>query len=86
MDIPCEKTFLLEQNFLSCDLDLQLWPTFEKGNLGLNFWTRRDRAFILHVYFLWGDLSVSTKTLTFEICMKHFTFGAPCFLISNGVT
>ena len=30
------------------DLDLDVWPTFEKLNLGHNFWTKRDRALILH--------------------------------------
>ena len=34
-------------NFWSRDLDLQLWPVFEKKiNLGINFWSERDRAFI----------------------------------------
>ena len=31
MDIPFGKTFLSIPKFLICDLDLQLWPNFEKN-------------------------------------------------------
>ena len=51
------RPFCWNQNFLPHDLDLDFWPTFEKKlNLDHNFWTKSDRALILHV-----DLSVDTK-------------------------
>ena len=37
------------EKFLTGDLDLQLWLTFEKNNLGINIWTERDGAFILRI-------------------------------------
>ena len=45
------------------DLDLDFWPTAENFNHGHCFWIERDRAFILHVYSLSQDLSVSTLCL-----------------------
>ena len=42
MDIPYGKTFLFVLKFWSSDLDLQLRPTFEKLNLGINFCNERD--------------------------------------------
>ena len=48
--------FLMTRPFCRCqsfwlrNLDLDFWPTFEKKlNLGNNFWTKRDRAFIFHM-------------------------------------
>ena len=46
-----------------------------KLNLGYNFWTRRDEAFILHVCSLCQDLSLRTKnfdllTLTFDLLLN----------------
>ena len=52
MYISYDKTFHMVPSFfiLPCDLDLEVWPTFEKHfNLGHNFHTRSDRAFILHM-------------------------------------
>ena len=44
------RPFCLYQKNWPCDLDLDFWPTFEKKlNLGYNFWTKRDEAFILHM-------------------------------------
>ena len=44
------RPFCPYQKFLPCDLDLDFWPTFEKKlNLGYNLWTKRDKAFILHM-------------------------------------
>ena len=41
------RSFTWYRNFWSCDLDV--WPTFEKLDVGHNFQTRRDREFILQV-------------------------------------
>ena len=35
--------------FLLCDLDLDFDLLLKKLNLGHNFWTKRDRAFIFHM-------------------------------------
>ena len=35
--------------FLSCDLDLGVWPTYLKLNLAYNFWTVSARALIFHM-------------------------------------
>ena len=43
------RPFCRYQRFWLRDLDLDFWPTFEKLNLGNNFWTKRDRAFIFHM-------------------------------------
>ena len=48
-----------------------------KFNLGYNFWTKRDMAFIFsHVCSLWQDLYLCTKnfdivTLTFDLLLKN---------------
>ena len=66
---------------------LTLTLTFDlllkKLNLGYNFWTKRDKAFILQVYnSLWQDLSVRTKkfdlvtlTLTLGLLLKKLNLG-----------
>ena len=41
----------LTHGTIICDLNLEGWSTFEIFNLGHNFQTRRDRAFILHMCF-----------------------------------
>ena len=57
MGIPCGKTELLEPKFWSCDLDPDFWPSiWEKFNLALNFGTKKKKAFLLHVNYLWQDL------------------------------
>ena len=44
------RPFTWYHNFWPSNLDLEVWPTFEKlNNLGHNFKTRCDRAFILHM-------------------------------------
>ena len=43
------RPFCPYQKNWPCDLDLDFWPTFEKLNLGYNVWTKRDKAFILHM-------------------------------------
>ena len=50
MYIPCDKIFLMIPSFPPSELDLEVWTTSEKINLGYNFQTRNDTAFILHMY------------------------------------
>jgi hypothetical protein len=43
-----KRPFFWYQDFWPCDLDLELWPSFEKNfNLGCIFWTISTRALIL---------------------------------------
>ena len=44
------RPFCWKQNFLPHDLDLDFWPAFKKLNLDHNFWTKSDRALILHIF------------------------------------
>ena len=51
-------------------------------NLGHNFLTRRDQAYIVHVYYLWHDLShgaiifdLVALTLKFDLLLKNFNHG-----------
>ena len=59
------RPFCPYQKFWPCDLDLDFWPTFEKLNLGYNFWTKRDEAFIVQVCIPCGKTFMSIpKILT----------------------
>ena len=45
------RPFCPYQKFWPFDLDLDFWPTFEKElNLDYNFWTKRNKAFKLHMW------------------------------------
>ena len=82
------RPFTWYHNFWPSDLDIEVWPTFKNYNLGHNFQTRCDRAFILHnhVYSLWQDIShgtiifdLVTLTLNFDLHLKNFNLG--CYLV-----
>ena len=71
----CTKSF----NPVSVTLTLSFDLLLNKTNLGHNFWTKTDRAFILHVYSSWQDLSGSTKivhimtlTVTFNLILRNW--------------
>ena len=81
MWMPCEKTFLPVPKILT------LWPwpwllTYlclkKKLNLGYNFWTKRDRAFIFHMCIFCAKtflletniFNLVTLTLTFDLLLK----------------
>ena len=49
MCIPCDKTFQMVPYFRPCDLNLEVWPTFENFNLGHNVQTKGEMPFILHM-------------------------------------
>ena len=46
---PVTRPFTWYPDFWPRDLDLEVWPTLKNFNLGHNFLTRSDRAFILHM-------------------------------------
>ena len=72
------RPFCRYQNFWLRDLNLDFWPTLKKLNLGNNFWTKRDRAFIFHMFIscdktflLETNFFTSlTFTLTFDLLLK----------------
>ena len=43
------RPFCPYQKIWPCDLDLDFWPSFEKLNFGYNFWTKKEKAFILNM-------------------------------------
>ena len=71
-------TIIFDLVTLTLKFDLLL----KNFNLGHNFRTRSDRAFILHVYSLWQDLSqcsiifdLVTLTLKFDLFLENLNLG-----------
>ena len=54
-------------------LYLDFWATVEKLNLSHNFWTKKDRVFIFHMYFLLQDLSDCNKNFDLVILIQAIT-------------
>ena len=53
------RPFCWYQDFWLRDLDLDLTFFWKKLNLGHNFWTKRDRAFIFHMWISYGKTFLS---------------------------
>ena len=70
------RPFIWYRNFLPRELDLEVWPTFENFNLGHNFLTTSDRAFILHMCI---PLVTRPFTLKFGLLLKNFNLS--CYLM-----
>ena len=76
------RLFCYYQTIWPWDLDLDFLPTFEKPNLGHNFWTKIDRAFILHTCISCGKtfllkpeiVTLWQSTLTFDLLLKKLNF------------
>jgi hypothetical protein len=80
MKIP----FIWYQDFLPCDLDLELWPSFEKKAL---FWTisfepnvwglwyLRYRWIMKKPLFWFQDFDLVTLNLNFDLVLKNFNLG-----------
>ena len=71
------RPFRWYNQFWTCDLHRDLWPTFKNFNIGQNFFILRDGAFIFDVRFLWQVISDSainfenvTFTVTFDLHLK----------------
>ena len=84
--------YIMYHNFWPCDLDLEVWPTFEK----LKPQTRSDRAFILHSwkkkifvclvtkpYTWYHNVYLVTLTFKFDLLVKNSNLGCYSMMVAT---